>query len=771
MGALCSCIYKDIKLFLRGAGVLALILPLLLLPVMKYAAADLDAGLVESFPIAVRDLDGTLMSRSLISQLRKVELFSEVCVLEEGETDAEAIAGGAAAVATIPEDFFFDLYDMAECPVDVTLSTDDRLDSALFESIFTSVMGIIRANHASALGVYTFVYGELDDNLIRRLRAETGDRLVLDALGRQRVFDAPAAVSDAAGALTRRLSAGVLSVLALFFALTGAKNLPEERRLGVIPRFRAAGGAAWPFLVSKLLTVWLLSLPALALTSLLAGVGFLYVLPLYSLLLAAAFALTVFLSSVCRDAARTQRLGGAAILLSLALGGTLYPALSPALARLTLPGAASQALEAVAAGLPLGRTLALLWPIYVRIALFTALSILPVRHWAARILAPAHRRGTASGPEDASPRRSGFFARTAGLSAFRLRQLTGGPGAAAVLAAAALICGLAASARPESAGKLRLAVQDLDESPESRELLEYLSSAGGLDIREMNEADARLALIRGEREGLLTVGEGYAEALNGDRDIPLRYDAAASALSGQGAREIVAGHVVAQLRRAQSVNDAGTLLGRELTDAEISRLFELTDRLGAQLPDLYRISYSGGEPAADPFSPSPMSFALLTALFALLTAAAPLGSAESRAVRVRMGSIPRGKAMELASSLVSLTALGYALTALALLPSGSGADSYIAAIPAAFCFAALSLLLARRAGGEGRVDALAPLAALLICLLGGCFMDLSSLSPAAARLTLLSPAGLAFAARSSPPCALALLLEGAAFTALAARGK
>ena len=229
----------------------------------------------------------------------------------------------------------------------------------------------------------------------------------------------------------------------------------------------------------------------------------------------------------------------------------------------------------------------------------------------------------------------------------------------------------------------------------------------------------------------------------------------------------MAGRVIAQLRRAQSVSQAAALLGRHLSAQETEALFALIQELGDQLPDLYRLSYAGGQPSPDPFSPSPLSFALLVALFTLLTAAAPLGSAESRAVRARMGVFRRGRAVELASSLAALTLLGFASAALTLLPSGSGAKQYIAALPASFCFAALALWLARAAGGEGRVDALAPLAALL----GGCFMDLSALSPAVARLTLLSPAGLAAAAAASPLCALALLAEGAAFTALASRAK
>ena len=57
--------------------------------------------------------------------------------------------------------------------------------------------------------------------------------------------------------------------------------------------------------------------------------------------------------------------------------------------------------------------------------------------------------------------------------------------------------------------------------------------------------------------------------------------------------------------------------------------------------------------------------------------------------------------------------------------------------------AALALLLTRLSPQSGRVDTLAPFLALIICVLGGCFLDLSQLSPALQRLALLTPQGLA----------------------------
>ena len=65
------------------------------------------------------------------------------------------------------------------------------------------------------------------------------------------------------------------------------------------------------------------------------------------------------------------------------------------------------------------------------------------------------------------------------------------------------------------------------------------------------------------------------------------------------------------------------------------------------------------------------------------------------------------------------------------------------------------------------MDALAPFAALILCLLGGCFLDLREVSPMMARLAMAVPPGLAQAAAEGSGRALAVLAgEGAALFAL-----
>ena len=211
-------------------------------------------------------------------------------------------------------------------------------------------------------------------------------------------------------------------------------------------------------------------------------------------------------------------------------------------------------------------------------------------------------------------------------------------------------------------------------------------------------------------------------------------------------------------------------MGRPLTGEETAELYALIDGYADALPPLYTIRYASGRGKADPFAPSPMGFACLVCLFTLLTAASALAGRDAGAVRRRMASVQNGRALYELTELLALTLLGAAAELLVLAPDLQGALRGLPAVAASsLCFTSLAILLTRLGSGEGRLDALAPVLALLLCLLGGCFMDLSALPKNIEALTLLSPAAVALRAYAgSLPAALALLAESAAFATAAA---
>lgn len=765
MRGLRAALGKDLRLFAGGMGVFSLVLPLLLLCALRLGMGDLAAqSYVQSFPIAVRDLDGTIMSRSLLSQMSRLELFSEVWDLTQDDTDADALERGAAAVVTVPKDFFYDLYTMEDCPVYASLNEDMPLESTLFRAIFSSVMDIIRSDQAAGRGLYRFCYGELTPELEQQLYSEASAHLIQDALGRQLVFSGQVQLSDLQGALERRLLASVLSVLAVFFALSAVKTLPEELRLGVLPRYRAAGGSTAAFVLSKLLLSVLLTLPTLALILLvLSPEGGWRTAAVSLILTLGAFGVLLGLAAWLGSPAAVQRWGNLILLLSLALGGTLWtrlPGLLGTLGRHTLPGYALLALEALSRGGGSGEVLGLLWPVLAAGALGVCLAALALSRPRRDT---AGSKSSASHPEPAVPAALlGTPARLAGLAGVKLRAMSGGlPGLAAMLAAA-VICGLAANAAQNGVTQLRLGVCDLDGSPLSQELVEFLTRQDGLETAVYTPDQGLRAILLGDAEGLLTIPEGYGDALRRGEQPQLDYQSAASAVTAQGAREIIAGQAAVQASLQRAIRQAGERLGHTLSEEEERRLTAVIAQELEEAPAAFQIETLSGAPVPPPFLPGSMSFAALAALLLCLTAAGWCAGADGRHVQQRMFSLPRGGVLSWGSSCAALTALGFVLCLAVLLPGGErSAAALLAALAYSFCVAALALVLTRLTAQEGRVDGLAPFLALILCLLGGCFLDFTQLSPALGALSLAAPPGLAVrGAQGSLPALVVLAAEG-----------
>lgn len=774
MRGLRAALYKDFKLFFRGTGAAALVLPFLLLLALQAGMGDLSRqAYVQPFPIAAQDLDNTIMSRSLISQIREIQLFSQVVVLEEGEAADQALARGAAAVVTIPKDFFYDLYSMRDCPVDAVLNADMPLESTLFETIFSSVMDIIRADQSAGIGLYRFCYGELTDQLQSQLYAETSEHLLVDALSRQTVFDSQAQLADVQGAMERRLLACVLSMVALFFPLLAVKTLPEELSLGVLPRFRGIGGRIAGFVLSKLAVSLLLTLPTLALILLTFPTGHpAAVLVLSLILLLGAFGVLLGMSAWVGNASSVQRWGNLIILLSLVLGGTLWPRHLlpqplPRLGMLTLPYYAVLGLEAIHHGLSWGQLLSLLWPVPALGAAGALLAVPGLR----RLQRRERQRESRLPP---SPRIPPAFhtpappsSRLVGLAIFKFRVMAGGRTGLAALLAVALLCGGAAlSGSRGGAASLRLALVDEDESALSQELCADLSSRDGLSLTTCQTfAQGQRLVLLGEVEGLLVIGEGYQDALESSETLPLSYEQAAASLSAQGAREVIAGQVAVQRSRLRALEQAQTHLDRALTPEEQQELLDQIARVEAEMSPLFYTSFSRGAAPHALFYPGPTGFSCLAVLLTLLTAAAWSGGSDSRRVEHRMASLTWGRLLSYGSDCLALTALGAVTAAAILCPGGATAPwGLVGAAGYAFTAAALSLAVTRFTALEGRIDALAPFLALILCLLGSCFLDLSQFSPTFARLSVLTPPGLAQMAESGSLLAFAALLgEGMLF--------
>ena len=261
-----AAIWKDGKLFLRKGGLFILLFPLLLFPLFAFFFQG-QSSQMQAFPVMVIDEDQTIMSKTLIREMEKVELFSTV-IKEEGEIGQEgretAFQEGIVGILRIPKDFFYTAYRFEGEPVDLSLNANRPTESLLFQSIFTSIMEIMEKEQEISKGVFHALYGEtLSKQEEESLYEHASERLLTAVLKRQLVFDEEGQSSQVEKALSLRIFSFIFFFLLAFCALSSVFSVPEEEKKGIPQRFALLGGRG--FFLSKLLFLFLSALPLLLL--------------------------------------------------------------------------------------------------------------------------------------------------------------------------------------------------------------------------------------------------------------------------------------------------------------------------------------------------------------------------------------------------------------------------------------------------------------------------------------------------------------------------
>lgn len=764
MRGLRAALLKDLKIFKSGTGVISILLPLVLLAALWLFGGNLGKGAyLEPFPIAVRDLDNTVMSGALIEQISGVELFSEIHRIEGDITEKELFDKGIAAAVTIPKDFFYSLYRAENSPVKMTLNTSMPLESSVFQSIFLSVMDIIKVNQSVGSAVYSYSYGELTDELQESMWKQTSMRLLTDALSRQRFFDTKPA-SDTGNPQLGFLGC-CLGVITMFFPLSLVKALPEERDSGILSRFTAAGGSLFAFFLSKFVVSLLLTAPSVALTAVIFKPrGMPLVLLSAGVVFFAAFGLFLAVAAWSRSSTAALRRGNIILVFSLVTGGALYslellPNFVNLLAPFTLPYYIVRGISAAEGSNPLG----LLLPAILMGILFIILSV-------PGFLNP---RG---GGKQCCRQKKPTASRLSGLSvnplpfitAIKVKAMTGGALELTVIIAAVLFCGVAAAAainkpEPES---LVIAVENRDRGGFGQELVSRLESKGGVTAESFDSLGENP--ISREAEGVLTIHEDYSDLLEKNGESSLTYSGQGSAVSTQAAREIVAGQAGVQLARLRGLKDAEKILGRALESGQRDELLVLMESEEQKLPKIYELGSSEGGGLNKLFTPSPLGFSTLVIMLTIFTVTPFMGSVSAKRVAERMLASPHGLITSYASDVLAVFAIGLVVGVAALLPLGiSGAATLLALVLYTFCVSCLGLFLSGFGGVSGKMDAVAPFIVLITCLVGGCFGSLKQLSPTTGLLSFLTPQGLAIEAAEGNPIFLVLVfLPGVIFLTL-----
>lgn len=688
-----AAIWKDGKLFLRKGGLFILLFPLLLFPLFAFFFQG-QSGQMQAFPVMVIDEDQTIMSKTLIREMEKVELFSTV-IKEEGEIGQEgrekAFQEGVVGILRIPKDFFYTAYRFEGEPVDLSLNANRPTESLLFQSIFTSIMEIMEKEQEISKGVFHALYGEsLSKQEEESLYEHASERLLTAVLKRQLVFDEEGQSSQVEKALSLRIFSFIFFFLLAFCALSSVFSVPEEEKKGIPQRFALLGGRG--FFLSKLFFLFLSALPLLLLCLFalqksldlppeqLMPIAFIFCVELLSF-----FFFFYQLFRIMGEESTAKLLSFSLLFLGILYTGKLFgESNAPEFVKRLSPITVNRmVLEGVRRGLSFSTLLSTALPLLLWDALALALGILSGIYFKlktffkqkafSRKLQRESKRQDGQFGQDRPDGQYGQY-RPSGqdrqygqdrqdeqyrqdrpdgqyksyeksplpfpcsLLSLRFSLLLGG--GRGLLLLVLFLLSLFAYSRVGGKEKLSLMLVREDQGAWSEELIQELQQEKGLQVEVVENQEAKKALLEGSVEGVLWIKEGFTGDTEGRGS--LHYESSADSLAEMGIREIVAA-LSSTLRMEKGALAYGeSLLGRSLNETEKEAIEESIAKSKRTEP-LYQIQELKGERGRSLFQPkreAVLGFVLYFFLFSLGTA---LGREEEKRVFQRSRTYPAGR--------------------------------------------------------------------------------------------------------------------------------
>ena len=756
MNGFLAALKKDMCLFFRKGGLFSLLFPLLLLPLFLFFFRGSSGGL-QAFPVSVIDEDETLMSKTLIRQMEEVELFSEVHKISR-EDISEELEKGSVGVLRIPKDFFYTAYRFQGEPVELILNERRATESAILESVFTSIMKIMEKEQEMSLAVFHTAYGEkLSASEEEELYHRASERLLNSVLKRQLIFQNEEVGANVAFALVMRIASALLFLFLSFISLSMVSAVPEEEKKGIVSRFRQMGGRG--FYLSKFLLLLLLALPALSLLLLFLYRGFalppellLFFTLYYNLSLLGFYLFFWGIFSFIREERLAKNFSVCLIFLLLLFTGRLFSAgrLPFSLARFSPISINAVLLE----GLRRGYSPVRLMPFVLPLGLFLLLGILlrfmhsfmEKRGLREKKTVLPKRRGGEEGSFGKS-----FLMHCLPFPAWRGYILLGRTVGVLLFLLFCLCLGRYAEDKTQE--KIAVYLVNEDGGEWSRELLRDLDAEKSLDIQLIPEREKEEKLLYGDKEGVLTIRKGYT----GDKEEKgkLLYESGSASLSEMGLREIVAA-VVAGEKIERGANDyLSSLLGREIR-ADEQDLLTKNQKQYKRTSPLYTVRKQNGATREELFSPRREAVYAFLLYFFLFSLASVAGEGEEKRVGARLHSIAGASRRYLIG--LFLVFLGVSLCFFFALRLDFSFNALLSLLSYTLFLFGFSRFLSVRVLGEGAETGLSLNLGLFFCLSGGAFMDFSALSGWVKYLPYLSPVGLFLKGTEGDLLASAILL-------------
>ena len=760
MRSFIACVRKDVRLFFsRKAAVLVLLLPILLLAVLVPGFAETTSArtYVRPFSFVICDLDDSVMSRSLINQLRQFELFEEIVSIKEADGE-NWFEKGYAAYAIIPKGFFYAMYDMENLPVTVEFNPSMPAESSILETVFRSVTDIVAAEQKARLAEFRLRETKGLDADKNELYYESANYELKRALSRNNIFSDYQLIEDYTENSGKAAFATVTAMLCMLFPLCVLRGLSEELALGIIDRLKCSGSGMLTLIISKYTAALVLFAVPYAVISAAVHTGLLLMSCLSALMLfTLSFSLFGAVSVSTPDSSRAQLTGNIIVIISLLFGGALYP--YQMLPKVIQKAAAASPVYyylrgingVTSAFLILSGAAMLLSVIFLYICTHPLKTggKMPAKHLPIRAKEPLSVPKTGK-------------ADVLSITWHKLLAMTGSRLMLMIMAAVCLVCFLTVNRilGKKSSTDIVIAVTDGDGTAISGEYFDKLSRAEGVEALRVSPSQAEGLLESGRAEALLYIDEGFEQAFLSDTELPLRFHTVSASAASDAGREICAGTLLSM----QSSYDAISRLIKAdvISENEIELFFEQLETAEAEAKPIVTFSETAGETYSEKavFGRTYARYsgfsALLIFMF-MLSLSVLLSGVPAHAVRKSMSAVRGGFRLHVMTDYLALTLAGLIMALIALACRSGGNIRDIAAYFFYInCVSGICLLISLTRAGGGS-DMTAAFFAMVTGTIGGCFFDLASLGKHYEMLSYFTPQGLLSGAVSgSLPCLAAM---------------
>ena len=769
-----ACVLKDVRLFFsRKAAVLVLLLPVMLLAVLVPGFGETTSArtYVRPFRFVICDLDDSVMSRSLINQLRQFELFEEIVSVRE-ENEGGWFKKGYAAYATIPNGFFYAMYDMENLPVTVEFNPAMPAESSILETVFRSVTDIVAAEQQARLAEFRLREAKGMETDRDDLFYESANYELKRALSRNNVFSEYQLLEDYTENSAKAAFATVTAMLCMLLPLCVLRGVSEELALGIVDRLKCSGSGMLMLILSKYIAALVLTAVPYAVISAAVQPGATVLFCLSALMLF-TLSFSGALSLSTPDPSRAQLTGNIIVILSLLFGGALYPyqmlpdtvqkaaVLSPVYYYLRgINGAASA-----------------FWGLSAAAALFSCFFLYSCIHplktggkMAAKRM-PVRTKEAFPAPKTGKP---DVFS----ITWHKLLAMTGSRRMLLIMAAVCFACFLTVNSilGEKSSGEIVIAVADGDATEISGEYIDKLSRAEGVKAVSADASQTLRLLESGRAESLLTIDKGFEQAFLSDSELPLRFHTASASAASDAGREICAGILLSM----QSSYDAiSRLISADVISEKEKELFyEQLEAAEAEAKPIVIFKDKAGETYSEKavFGRTTARYSGFSALIIfmfMLSLSVLLSGGPAHAVGKAMSAVRGGYRLHVLTDWLALTLAGLIMAIIALLCRSGGNMRDIAAyFFYVFCVSGICMLISLTRAGGGS-DMTAAFFAMVTGTIGGCFFDLASLGRQYRTLSYFTPQGLLSGAVSGSSICLAAMVAVSAvcFNVYYAAGK